>query len=164
MPDLFFDLIIPRDSCCRLKEIHLPYFVMQVSWKIWIYHNLNGNVSFPPRFLEENRCKNLLLRKIHLSSETGLIIAPKVHRPALISLMLLYMYLISIQIWKLSKFKSRHLSFINFPQYFAHLDHSSVRQLLIYTSSYVICSTFYFYYILFTFTCSGITGMEASHR
>lgn len=83
--------------------------------------------------------------------------------PALISLMLLYIYLINFHP-SLETFKSRHLSFIKFPQYFAHLDHSLVRQLLIYTSPYVICNTFYSYYILFIFICSGITGMEVSHR
>lgn len=116
-------------------------------------------------------CRKMALKVYSYERSVSLVrrvssLLPMCIAPALILLMLLYMYLISIQIWKLSKFKSRHLSFINFPQYFAHLDHSLVRQLLIqvYTSPCVICSTFYFYSILFTFTCPGITGMEASHR
>lgn len=33
-------------SCCLLNEIHLPYFLMWVSWEVWIHHNFSTTATY----------------------------------------------------------------------------------------------------------------------
>lgn len=87
------------------------------------------------------------------------MLAPNMHCPGLLmTLTVLYAYFaISVRIWKHSRFKSKHLSFVTLPQYFAHLDYSLVKQpLTMYTSPSIILIIL-FYMLLYYW-------LEAPHR
>lgn len=88
-------------SCCLLKEIHFPYFAMQVSWEIRIHHNLSFTTAYKGCITLVRLVSSLI--PIYITPASTLLMTPTELR----------MYLFPSKSGN-SKFNSRHLSPIKF--------------------------------------------------